>query len=48
MSQNPLVTAIITTYKREPDIVIRAGKSVSHITLFNGRLYAAKQSRSDL
>lgn len=28
MSQKALVTAVITTYKREPDIVVRAAKSV--------------------
>lgn len=28
MEQMPLVTAIITTYKREPEIVVRAAKSV--------------------
>lgn len=35
MSQNPLVTAVITTYKREPDIVIRAVKSVLNQTYNN-------------
>ena len=35
MSQNPLVTAVITTYKREPEIVLRAAKSVLYQTYKN-------------
>ena len=35
MSQNPLVTAVITTYKRESEIVVRAAKSVLNQTYKN-------------
>lgn len=39
MKQNPLVTAVITTYKREPEIVIRAVKSVLYQTYKNIELF---------
>lgn len=39
MDKNPLVTAVITTYKRDPEIVIRAAKSVLHQTYKNIELF---------